>query len=477
MVKTEPSVYDAVVIGAGLCGLTAAYRLYQAGLRVSVLEQSTHVGGVIQTRTVDGYTIETGPHTFQSTAKAMLALCHDLKLPPKAVSDTAKKRYIYYQGQLEPVPMSPGSFLKTPLLSLPAKCRLLMEPLQTVAQTDDETVGTFIRRRLGPMVLDNLMGPFLSGVYAGNPDELSMPAVFPSLWAMEQESGSLFNGMIQRRQQAKTNNTLGKKQPYQLFSFEGGMGQLPIALAKALPAESLQLNRRVTHLLKPTHEMPFYRITTEDGQSRHASTVVVATPAPVAANFMAQLGATNTAAMLQDIHYVPVSVVHMGIPKTQLNRTLDGFGFLVPRHTNVTTLGAIWSSALFPERCPDSHVLMSAFIGGAFHEEVGEWGDDKVTDRVLDDLTAMFQSHQRFQPDFTHVIRWSQAIPQYRLGHREQQAQVSQSLSDYPGVALIGNYRHGVSVNDCVIQGNQAAECIIQQHALNSPSVSAQPPQ
>ncbi|MDX2085825.1 MAG: protoporphyrinogen oxidase [Candidatus Melainabacteria bacterium] len=499
--NASPSVWDVVVVGAGLCGLTAAWRLHQQGLKVCVLEAAGRVGGCIGTvRSQEGYLIETGPHTFPGSAKELIRLCEALKISPQAASSSNKKRYIRHKGMLHAVPINPMSLLASPLLSAKGKLRLLLEPFQPKTPSLPEpTVADFIQRRLGHEVLQRMVGPFLSGVYAGNPEALSAAAVFKKLFEWEQTHGSLTAGFVQRllsRQQQQPTQTAGQAFPpatpsgkaTQLFGFVQGLGQLTEALHQALPQGTVHCNTPVVQITrsaakeqqapteKPTEQFnapPGFCLSIASATSSnapaeilpplHARQVILALPAFAAAALLQELS-PNASQALQSIPYVPVSVVHLGFLATALQHPLDGFGCLLPREENIPLLGSIWASSLFPNRAPEGQVLLSNFMGGAFHPELALTDDAKLVEQTCQDLQAVFQLPKAPQPDFECITRYQQAIPQYNLGHLHRVARIENALSaDCPGLYLAGNYLHGIALNACVVQAQYAAEQAIKQ--------------
>lgn len=444
--------WDAVVVGAGLTGLSAAYRLSQKGLNVVVLEKGATPGGVIRTEQRDGYQLEWGPHTFLSTAEEINALCDELGITPIAADSRAKKRYVYHQDRLCPVPMSPGAFLATPLLSWGSKLRLMTEPFQPGSSGEEESVAQFTRRRLGEEVLQNLMGPFLSGVYAGDPEALSLPAVFPKLAAMERDEGSLLKGVWAQR---KKGDRSQKHRAYELLSFEQGMESLIQALAQAMPDSVIRYQTTLTEIRS---ESTGYRLTLESGEHLQAESVILTTPAGVSSNVLRSFWPT-VSNVLKEISYAPIGVVHLGFRRSEAPYPLDGFGFLIPRKAGLDTLGVIWVSSLFPNRAPEGHVLLSAFIGGALHPTVANWNKEQLVDQLLSDYARIFQ--HPLSPAFSSARVLKRAIPQYTLGHLERIRQIEALLKNHKGLVLAGNYLSGVSVNDCVRQGAAAAQKIL----------------
>ncbi len=453
--------YDVVIVGAGITGLTAAYRLSkETGLRVALAEKTNQVGGVIQSAQQSGYHLEFAANTFLPSATAVLKLCHELNLEPTKASARAKKRYIFYQGQLVPVPMDPLSLLTTSLLSPAGKIKLLIEPFCPPGIPKNETVAEFTRRRLGQEVLDYLMGPFLSGVYAGDPEKLSLKAVFPKLASWEESSGGLLKGAFKSLLDKSGNvkeQPKKKKKDRRMLSFSQGMAELPQALASQLPVDVLRLNSDLVQIEKNKLN---YCLNFSSGACWQTRSLIFTAPAHVGSGLFAA-SEPKLAQVLGKIPYAPMAIVHLGFNQSDLPHELDGFGFLVPRKSGVQTLGAIWSSCLYPDRAPEGKELFTCFLGGALQTEVSTWTEEKIREQVLMDMGQMMGFPASVIPDFAHVKLWPQAIPQYELEHLEY----SQYLQSHcpENLTFAGNFRSGVSVNDCVLQGELAAQSVLKK--------------
>ncbi|MBY0405974.1 MAG: protoporphyrinogen oxidase [Cyanobacteria bacterium] len=493
--NTSPSErIDCLIVGGGLCGLSAAYQLHKAGYSIRLIESSPQWGGVIRSHTIEGFQVEEGPNTFQSSAKELLALADELKLTPMKTHAVAKKRYLYLNQSLVGLPTHPLEFFSSPFLSPSGKWRLLQEWFQPCPEPSDdsketglkgklsaetkpfppeETVASFITRRFGKEVLDNLMGPFLSGIYAGDPENLSIQATFPRLYQWEQAHGGILKGLLNNAlfPPKHPQNLKIKKRPYGLYSFEKGMQAFPQAIGNSLPSEVTRLNAKVVRLY-PTEEKTF-EVLTETGEEFQATTLILATPAPQTAALLQNFGTLEAqpfdTSPLKQVTYAPISVVHLGFPKANFPHTLDGFGCLVPRWAQLDVLGSIWTSSLFPNRCPQDQVLLTSFIGGALQPEVVTWPEDQLIETVVNNLQTVFGSKSPtasqatdspLVPTFSKVFTWHQAIPQFTPGHLHRMDSLNQSLAGYPGLYLTGNYRQGVSLNDCVKQGQATAKTV-----------------
>ncbi len=447
-----------VVIGAGISGLSAAWFLHRKGLPVQVLERADRVGGVIASEHLDGYLIEHGPNSTlqkpESEDDALGRLVGDVGLSDSlmAAGTAAKKRFVMRGGQLRALPTSPPAMIATRLFSLAAKLRLLGEPFIGRGK-GEETIAQFVTRRLGPEFLDYAIEPFVSGVYAGDPRTLSVRAAVPKIYALERDHGSLIRGAIALGKAAKA----AAGPPGRLVSFDDGMEVLPRTIAERLPAGSVRTGCRMVGL-EPAEDgwRVAWGTPTESGviEARH---VILAVPAAAAADLITSLS-PEAAGELRDIAYAPIVSAGMGYDPKRVGHALDGFGFLVPRREGVRILGGLFSSTLFPGRAPAGRVLITTFIGGAMDGDAVALDDSAVTRCLSDDLARSLGAAG--EPAMVHLTRWERAIPQYVLGHLERIARIDGLLEDHPGLHFRANWRDGISVADCVRNGEKLADHI-----------------
>lgn len=469
---------DVAIIGAGLTGLTAAYRLHQMGLSVVVIEANAMVGGVIQSEsTPPGYLVEWGPNTLQNTGTEIMSLIDELHIPTVPAAACGDKRFIRLRGKLQAVPMGVGSFLMTPLLSIFAKCRLLTEWIVPGScQTVDEPVSQWVTRRLGREVLTHMLAPFLSGVYAGDPAQMSAVSVLKKLAEWEKKYSSITAGLFAfagAKLFSKKPNPANKR-PYALVNFTEGMHALPKALANQLPAQTIALNERLM-AVEPESENPEggYRVVS-DHCTRRAKAVLMTLPAWAIHDIDLPLS-DEEKAPFAEIPYAPMAVVHVAYPTSDFKKPLDGFGALIPREEGLRTLGCIWTSCLFPNRAPEGMTLLSCFMGGATDTAIRQVVPNDIVDDTLVDLQALLPLKQDAVPAMAGCQKIDRAIPQYIVNHRERVAAIKALNERNRTLYFTGNYISGVSLNDCVMKGNDAAQWVFdvleEQAQLDEPTI------
>jgi len=441
------------VIGAGISGLTAAYRLMQDGHAVTVLEASDRTGGVIRSERADGFLVEHGPNSVRASTGPLWEVVRDLGLDGTVVTanDAAATRYVVRDGRPTALPMSVGDFLTTGLFSFRAKLRLLAEPFRPRRSPEipDESVADFVRRRLGPEVLDYAVAPFVGGVFAGRPDNLSVRHAFGRLAEMEDEHGSLLWAGLR----SALNGSQGNDEaPDGLFSFRNGLQALPTALADAL-GDRLVPDAPVTGLAHSDGRWTVHHGRPNEAASRFDA-VVCTIPLHRFADLALDTPVDRTP--LREVTYPPLTVVALGYERAAVNHPLDGFGLLVPPvEDDFDILGTLFSSSLFPGRAPDGHVLLTTFVGGTRAPDLARRPDEAIQHVVERDLGRLLGVTG--DPVFSRHIHWSNAIPQYTLGY-DAVIDTLDALEDaHPGLLFAGNYRQGVSVGDAMASGAAAA--------------------
>lgn len=435
---------DVVIVGGGISGLTTAFHLKRGGLRVAVLEASERVGGAMETFSDGPWRFEMGPNTVLENNPGVGRLIEESGLEGEKItaSPTAKRRYLYKGGALIPLPSGPVGFLKTPLFPASAKLRLLKEPwIGRPENGTEESIAQFVRRRLGQAFLDYAVGPFVSGVYAGDPERLSVRWAVPKIYSLEAEHGSLIRGAFARRK--------GPAPGGAMISFREGLEELPRKLAREIgDVRTGVLARRIVPVDGG------FRVGTGEG-SVEADRVVLAVPADAAARLLEE--ATSGKSLLFDeIAYAPVAIVSLGFRRADVGHPLSGFGFLSPRKEGLHVLGCLFPSEIFPARAPEGHVALAAFVGGRTSPEIVGWSDEKILETVLSELRGPLGLTG--EPVFKMVRRWRRAIPQYEIGHGRFVERAREIERELPGLRIGGNFVGGVSVPDCIKNGTALAE-------------------
>jgi oxygen-dependent protoporphyrinogen oxidase len=442
--------YDCIIVGAGISGLSAAYELSRRGADLLLVEARDEPGGSMRSEhAAEGFVLENGPNTVVSSDPAMDQHFADLGIAEQRIVADRRgaRRYVLLNGQLELIPTSPGAFFQSPLLSTSGKLRLLAEPLLPPAATPDESVATFFTRRLGSELANHLIDPFVSGVYAGNPRELSIQSTFPSLWEAEQTHGSVVRGMLLGRKKKRS----GPRKRSEMISFRDGLLTWPRAIAQALGPEHTLFGARATALRPDAADGWHVRVVREGREEMYAARkVVLAVPSHVAATLLADLDATAAAA-LRGISHPPMAVVHLGYRRADVEHPLDGFGMLCPSREGRDVLGTLWPSSLFEGRAPEGMVLTSSFVGGARLPHLAQLDDEELIERVATEQRSLIGA--RGEPAFARVAHWDHAIAQYNAGHAHRMEVLAQTEAARPGLHLLGNYRDGVSVEKCWHKG------------------------
>jgi protoporphyrinogen/coproporphyrinogen III oxidase len=458
---------SVAIIGGGITGLTAAFRLQQENIPVTLYEASDRVGGVIQSIRHDGYLAEFGPNTLLETSPKVAALIDDLGLSDRRLySDpTAKNRYVVRGKRLIKMPESLPGFIATPLLSPVAKLRLLLDPfIQRDNKSREESVAEFVERRLGREFLDRAVDALVGGIYAGDPQKLSVSQAFPKLYALEQEYGSLIKGQVFGARKRKRSGEVAKPHARK-FSFDEGLQVLTETLCAKLKGE-VRLRCPVTALTQSDKSWNVrWRSHGNEGQTAHSAVVYAGTAFGLSEIEIKAHVPVNVSSFA-DVHYPPVASVVLGFRRADVAHPLDGFGMLIPRLEEFRILGSIFSSSLFPNRAPAGHVTLTSYVGGTRSPELARESAEELCQIVYEDLRVLLGI--RGKPSFKHHVLYPKAIPQYELGYGQFRNLMAETEIGAPGLFLAGHYRDGISISDCIVSGEQVAERI-QEYLTDVP--------
>ncbi len=453
-----------VIVGGGISGLAAAHRLLELGLsktQITLLEASGRLGGIIETHRRDGFLLERGPDSFISEKPEAVALAKRLGIESRLIqtNEAQRRSFIVRNGQLRPVPegfqlLAPSriwSFIRTDIFSVTGKLRMaadLLLPRKNLNGIDDESLASFVRRRLGREALERMAQPMVGGIYTADPETLSLRATLPRFLDMERDHRSVILAMMRHGQKQGTSGAR-----YSLFlSFDDGMEVLVNALAEVVP--NVRLKTRIEEL---SHNSGTWRLKTDSGETFEADAVCLALPAYVAAGLLRNVN-EQLSTQLSAIKYASTATINFAYRRAAIAHPLDGFGFVVPFIEKRSLIACTFSSVKFAGRAPDDHVLLRAFAGGALQPEM--FALDNIETRIETDLRELLGISG--DPLFAETAKWERSMPQYEVGHLDRVQAIENELDRLPGLTLAGNSYRGAGIPDCIRSGEIAADKIIK---------------
>jgi oxygen-dependent protoporphyrinogen oxidase len=447
------------IVGGGISGLSLAYCLFEKdpSCDIIVLESERRPGGKIWTDRADGFLCEGGVNGFLDNRPKTLELSQKVAIKPIRSSEAARKRFVFSEGKLHRLPETPPAFLKSGLLSLSGRIRVIAELLVPGRASNEETLAQFARRRLGREAYEKLIDPMASGIYAGDPEMLSLKACFPRVYNLEKKYGGLIRGMMRLKKERKRQGAkedVGPGPGGILTSFYDGMGELVEALKKVL-GDKVKVGCEVSSI---DRKDKIYTVFLKNGKEIETDVVVMASPAYATANLIQSLD-RELASIISEIPYPALSVVCMGFKKDKIRSQLDGFGFLIPAREKRKILGTLWDSSIFPNRAPEGHVLLRSMLGGARASDMAMENDSRLVDTVRGELADIMDIAN--EPDFVRIYRHEKAIPQYTTGHAGKMIRIDSLLSKHNGLYLTGNAYRGIGVNDCIENSFKLSEKIL----------------
>lgn len=441
-----PEPCDTIVIGGGISGLAIAHTLSRKGRKVHLIEKSNRLGGAVQTDRKEGYLCEAGPNSMLVKSEAVWKYIHDLGLEKTLVlaNEISNKRFLVKNGRMVPLPQSLMGGVTTPLYSFPEKMRLLLEPFIGRSQMEDESVTSFVTRRMGKAFLEYGISALVSGIYAGDPDALSLRHAFGKVWNLEQNYGSLIGGAIKLQRERKRQGIVAFKS--RMISFRNGLQELVSALADA---DGLRISKGTqVHSISRDASGKWIVAAAQGQPALAARELVLATPLDAYAELPVEDDLRTALSEIDIPYHPPLSTLVLGFDRDQVAHPLDGFGVLCPRMEQRFSLGAIFSSTLFPQRAPDGKVSLMCFVGGVQQPANGELPTSELVAATVQDLKPLLGLSGL--PEFVSHNFWPRAIPQYNVGHQFFLDSLAKTEEKFPGLHLRGNFRGGPGLNDCL---------------------------
>ncbi len=436
---------DVIIIGAGIAGLSAGFELYKNNIDFQILETSDKVGGNIETLKIGNYLIESGPHTFSSMSEETLKLIEDLGIEDllEKANPNTKNRYIYRNG-LMPIPTGLQGFIKTDILSKEGK-KILLEELFIKKEEKEETVQEFAERRFGREVLKNFIQPYLNGLFAGDVQKLSASAVFSTLKGLENKYRSILCGMF------LSNKFRNSFKGLTLYSFKDGMETLPNAIYNKLK-NKIMLGAKDIEI---SRAKDFYIVNFKVNNKTinyTANSILFAVPAYAMSQY-AYLLPKGYASEITQIEYAPIASVSQVIEreKVKVFQTIpEGFGFLCTKEPHRKLLGTIWTSSVFPDRAPSDKLLMTSYIGGSHYKKIIDQSKEEIINLTSKEVSEIMQILDVNSIETLYVKVFTNAIPQYNLGHRDKIKKIEELTDKNTGLFFTGNYLYGISINDTI---------------------------
>ncbi len=443
---------DVIIIGAGLTGLTLAFYLKKKGKKVLVIEKEAVAGGSIRTFRENGFIFESGPNTGTLSNPEIIELFEELDgCRLQTARKEANRRLILKNNRLHALPAGMISGMATPLFSWKDKFNLLLEPFRKKGTDPDESIASLTARRLGKSFLDYAVDPFISGIYAGDPNTIITRYALPKLYALENNYGSFIRGAIRKAKEPKTERD--KKVTKKIFSVEGGLESLIQALTESIGPENILLNNASVTVSGAAHNW-----TVKTDQDEYTAPYIVSTVGPYVLPAIFPFAPETLLSRIDNLRYARIIQVSVGLSVFP-GMDHNAFGVLIPAAEKRKILGVLYPSSCFDGRCPEGKVVLSVFLGGIRHPELFDLNDKEIRTLVLDELKNLYRLPE-LTPDYIHIFRHAHAIPQYEKNTGERLQAIEKFERHYPGIILAGNLRNGIGMADRVRQAVHIARSI-----------------
>ncbi|WP_066295050.1 protoporphyrinogen oxidase [Bacillus sp. FJAT-29937] len=458
-----------VIIGGGITGLTAAFYLQKEAsvkglpLDIRLIESTDRLGGKMQTVVRDGFVIERGPDSFLARKQSASRLAAEVGMEDKLIRNTAGKSYVLVKDRLHPmpggsvmgIPTQIAPFVTTGLFSFAGKARAAADfILPKSSPANDQSLGKFFRRRLGDEVVENLIEPLLSAIYAGDIDKLSLMSTFPQFYQVEQKYKSLILGMKKSTPATPLKKTGEKKDKGIFLTFSSGLQSFADALESRLEPNSVMKGCKVERISKKENR---YVIELSGGAQLDADSIIMTVPHHITQSVFSDYRFFDS---FKDMSSTSVATIALAFPEEAIEKDIEGTGFVVTRNSDYTITACTWTHKKWPHTTPAGKVLIRCYVGRPGDEEVVELPDDELIKIVLKELNRTMNI--TMDPDFAVISRWKDSMPQYTVGHKERIEKVKTHLaSELPGVFLAGSSFEGLGMPDCIDQGEATVEKVL----------------
>ena len=480
-------VRRVAVIGGGITGLAAAQRLVSTcdNIEVVIIEASRRLGGIIRTEAADGFLMELGPDSFITNKPAAIQLCEEIGFSSQLIpTDSGYRRSLVLRnGKPLPVPdgfmlmapAKPWAILRTPILSIAGKLRLLSEAvISRRSNDDDESLASFVRRRFGQQALERLVQPLVGGIYTADPELLSLKATMPRFLEMEQSHGSVIRATLAQQKKDRSQSSRrggsdessGSGARYGLFATAaGGLSDLVAAIEQALQKSgrvTVHLGADVTSIERTSESdqqssgKPAWTIRSREQQPMDFDDMIVTLPTHAAANILKGAVSSELLTSLNAVKYASSAIVVSGHQVSDFDHPMDAFGLVVPAIEKRKILAVSFSSRKFHGRAPDGQILLRTFVGGAMQPELLANDSETIQGFVNAELRSIIG--MKADPMFSEVIMYRNAMPQYHVGHLDRVAAIESLVKQHPGLQLAGSAYHGVGIPDSIASGQAAAD-------------------
>lgn len=449
----EKKQVQVVIVGAGLTGLVLAYKLKKAGMSYLLIEKLDRPGGVIHTTREDGFTYETGPNTGVLGNLEVMELFRELSdlCTLEVADEKAKKRLIWKEGRWHSLPSGLMEAIKTPLFSFSDKLRILGEPFRRKGRDPMESLSTLVKRRMGKSFLDYAVDPFISGIYAGDPDLLITRFALPKLYKLEQTYGSFIGGAIKKKFREK-----GPAPSREVFSVKGGLGNLIHALEQAVGKENIICGASGVRVSPGSSDGGYQLHATANGQEYQLDApLLIPTVGAYALPQLLPFIDKEEIAAITSLEYAKVVQVVLGFKQWE-GADIMAFGGLVPSREKRRILGVLFPSSFLSDRAPRGGALLNVFLGGVHHPEYHDMSDKEILAVVREEVGQMMRL-PHYHPDLERVFRYLHAIPQYKADSEVRLQAIERLQNKYPGLILAGNIHEGIGMADRVAQAVRIA--------------------